>query len=855
MIARPSRRPATQPGAAAHPGHPRASRSRRGPVARRALCAAAALAWTLAPTSGAAEPARGAHAGTAGATAAERAAPDVAPDAPTPAGRRAWHVPAGELGAALSELASQAGVTIQMDARLVEGRRTRGIDGRYTLAEGFAALLAGSSLEAVDGGRQVWLVRARAGGGNADIDAAGASAAASHALPVVKVSSRAGDDDGGYVAATSSAGSKTATSLLEIPQSVSVVTHDQMVQQDAQTLNAAVRYTSGVQPETRGAVATRYDMLTVRGFLANTYWNGLKQVDNSMYSTPQIDPYLLERIDVLKGPVSVLYGQAAAGGVLDQGSKLPTRQPLHEIGVELGTDAHRQATFDFSGPLDADSRYLYRFTGIARSEFGQVESTRNERIALAPSFTWRPDEATSLTLYALYQRDPRSSSYGAVPLEGSVIGSPYGALPRDFYDGDTNFERFSRTEAALGYRFSRKLERDWTVRSNARYFHIGQDYASVYSSGFVPGTSSLQRYSIASQDQFNSIALDNQLEGRFATGAVRHTVLAGFDYQHFATSYARGDGSAPPLDVLAPNYAQPIDPLTLSPTRISGNQFGVYAQDQMRYGHFVLTLGARQDWANTSTATGGATTSQSARAFTKRAGLSYVFDNGIAPYVGYTESFSPQSGTNRAGQPFDPERAKQYEIGLKFQPTDYDAMFTIALFDLTRNNLLTTDTANPLYQTQSGEARSRGIELEAKASLSDSLNVTASYTYLDTKYVKDNSGLEGKFLTGVPQHQASAWAYYTQRRGPLAGLSAGAGLRYTGQTYNDTNQYRLASYLLLDATLRYDLGRLSSRLKGSDIYVNAQNLLNRRYVASCSSTAWCWFGYGRQVFAGANYRW
>ncbi|WP_244122060.1 TonB-dependent siderophore receptor [Burkholderia gladioli] len=428
-------------------------------------------------------------------------------------------------------------------------------------------------------------------------------------------------------------------------------------------------------------------------------------------------------------------------------------------------------------------------------------------------------------------------------------------MPRDFYDGDTNFERFSRTEAAVGYRFSRKLERDWTVRSNARYFHIGQDYASVYSSGFVPGTSSLQRYSIASQDQFNSIALDNQLEGRFATGAVRHTVLAGFDYQHFATSYALGYGSAPPLDVLAPNYAQPIDPIALAPTRIRGNQFGVYAQDQMRYGHFVLTLGARQDWANTSTATGGATSSQSARAFTKRAGLSYVFDNGIAPYVGYTESFSPQSGTSRAGRPFDPERAKQYEIGLKFQPTDYDAMFTIALFDLTRNNLLTTDTVNPLYQTQSGEARSRGIELEAKASLSDSLNVTASYTYLDTKYVKDNSGLEGRFLTGVPQHQASAWAYYTQRRGPLAGLSAGAGLRYTGQTYNDTNQYRLASYLLLDATLRYDLGRLSSRLKGSDVYVNAQNLLNRRYVASCSSTAWCWFGYGRQVFAGANYRW
>ncbi|MGF6574212.1 iron complex outermembrane receptor protein [Paraburkholderia sp. GAS333] len=781
-------------------------------------------------------------------------ATSVAPAVSAKSAQQAFTVSAGPLGAALADFGSQAGVTVQLDSRLVDGLSTKGISGNFTVSGGLAALLAGTKLEAAETSPGVFTVKSR--------PANTSDATDGETLPAVKVSGQSVQDSSygptvGYVASTTNSATKTGTSLLEAPQSVSVITRDQMTQQNAQTLNAAVRYTSGVTAETRGGVATRYDMLTVRGFDADTYWNGLKLLGNGMYSVPQLDPFMMDRIEVLKGPVSVLYGQASAGGVLDQESKLPTRTPLHEVGVEFGNYAHKQATFDFSGPLDADGHYLYRLTAIARDEEGQVNTTRNERIAIAPSFTWRPDDKTTLTLLALYQRDPRSTSYGSVPPQGSVLSSPYGQLPSDFYDGDAGFERFSRTQASVGYKFEHKFDPNWTVRANGRYYHLSQDYASVYGSGLEADNRTLDRYSIASTDQMNTVALDNQLEGKFSTGPIHHTVLTGFDYQHVGSSYLIGYGSAPSLDILAPDYYQSVADPDRTLYQVRNNQFGVYAQDQMRWDHVVFTISGRQDWSNSSTrdVTDNTNTTQSARAFTKRAGLTYVFDNGIAPYVSYTESFAPQSGFDVNGKPFDPERARQYEIGVKYQPNDWDAMFTVALFDLTRKNLLTTDASNPAFQSEAGEARSRGVEVEGKMSLTDSLNVTASYTFLDTKYTKDNSGLQGQFLPSVPQHQASAWAYYTLHRGPLAGLSGGAGVRFTGTTYAYEDAYKVSSFLLVDATLRYDLGRLSSRMKGSELYVNAQNLLNKRYVASCNFTTACFFGYGRQVFAGANYRW
>ncbi|SDV47342.1 TonB-dependent siderophore receptor [Chitinasiproducens palmae] len=771
----------------------------------------------------------------------------------------AFDVAPGPLAAVLTDYATQAGVTVLLDPALVEGRLNDGLRGDFTVHEGFATLLRGSGLVADERRRHVFVLRAEASG--AVVVGAPQAVRSERVLPPVHVLSRrsTSDDDAvsPFVASASDAANKVSTPLLETPQSVSVVTRAQMDEQNTQTLNAALRYTAGVTPETRGSVATRYDLLKVRGFAADNYWDGLRMIGNNGYAVPQLDPYVLDHIDVVRGPASVLYGQASAGGMLDQRSKLPSANPFHEVGVELGNFGHRLVNFDLTGPVGDDERLTYRVTGLGRTENGQIDHTRNERLLVAPSVSWRPDARTTFTVLGLVQRDPRSASYGSVPPLGTALFNPVGQISSTFYDGDPAFERFDRTQTALGYRFDRELNAVWRLQSRGRWLHVDQDYASVYGTQLRADARTLERGTVASSDRVDTAALDNQLVGRFATGALAHTLSVGVDYQRLDSSARAGTGGAPPIDVFAPIYYQDIPTPTQYETQTVMNQYGIYAQDQVRFERFVLTLGARHDWADTlsRSARTGTAVHQHNGAWSGRAGLTYVFATGLAPYASFSQSFKPQAGSDVSGTPFKPERARQFEAGLKFQPPNTDALFTVAAFDLRRENLLTLDALNPAYQVDAGIARSRGIEFEARLSVSDSLNLLASFTYLQTKYLTDNGGLEGKYLAAVPQRQASLWASYAFQRDALAGLSVGAGARYTGATFNADNNFQVRSFVLFDASLRYDLGRAAASLKGAAVYINAQNLLNRRYVASCYLASWCAYGYGRQVFTGVDYRW
>ena len=661
----------------------------------------------------------------------------------------------------------------------------------------------------------------------------------------------------GVVPQSSAAGTKTRTPLIETPQSISVVTQSVLREQDVQTLNEALRYVSGVTSETRGGTATRYDQFSIRGFDADTYFNGLKLLTNGEYAAPQIDPYLLDHVDVLKGPVSVLYGQAQAGGLVDQTAKLPTTQPLHEIGVEFGNFKHAQSTADFSGALDAAGHWSYRLTALARTQDGQVAHTKDQRLEVAPALTWRPDARTDITLLGLYQHEPRSTSYGGVPAGATVLYNPFGSLPADFYDGDLNFEKFNRTQASVGLKAEHQLT-DWlTLRSNSRWFHVEMDYASVYNVGLEDDHRTLDRGTAASTEWSDQYASDNSAEARFSTGPLRHVVLAGFDYQHLDSSYRTGFGAAPSLDIYAPDYTLPITPPTRTKTDVTQNQYGVYLQDQVRYAGFVLTMSGRHDWAGNITRAPDtlSRTTQWNTAFTGRAGLTYVFRNGLAPYVSYAESFSPLAGIDATGKAFVPERGRQYEAGIKYKPTNFDGLFTVAAFDITRQNLTTPAPNNPMLSIQTGTARSRGFEAEARTDITRSLQLVANYTYINAYYTHDESGLTGKRLPAVPHNQASAWAYYTVPDGRLTSLSLGGGVRYVGKTLDSTNSFAVPDVTLFDLALRYDVGHLVPGLKGLQGYINIDNLLDRKYVSSCYYGTWCAYGYQRTVFGGLTYHW
>ena len=781
----------------------------------------------------------------------------AAQDGPTPEAHAErvleFNIASQPLLAALADFTAVTGIQVIHPSAQAIGGTAPTVTGRLGVREALGRLLSGSGLSWRFSDSNTVVLEKIAAQGALTLDPVTVEGQASAAAAAAEEQTALGPISG-YVATRAVTATKTDTPLIETPQSISVVPRDQIKAQNAQTLNQILRYTPGVTPETRGAVATRYDMMTIRGFDASMYLNGMRLQD-LYYTSAQIDPYLLERVEVLKGPTSVMYGQAPAGGLVNQVSKRPTDTALHEIGLEVGSDDHFRATADFSGPLDAQGKFLYRLTATGLTEDGQIDTTENERMAIAPAFTWKPDGDTRLTLLGLYQNDPKANSYGSIPPRGTVLYNPYGTLSTDFYDGDPNFERFEREQSMLGYEFEKDLDRMWTLRMNARASHTSLAYDSVYGSSLAADNRTLSRGTASSREGLYNYTTDNQIEAKVATGPLRHTLLGGLDYRYTTGFYAVGFGSAPSLDIFAPVYGMTITAPALTRYDVTGDQLGLYGQDQIRFGGFVLTLGGRHDRAAQTVKGGGTTTEQDDSAWTGKAGLTYVFDNGLAPYASYSESFTPVSGADYAGNPFKPEEGTQYEIGVKYQPSEH-SLFTAAIFDLVRSNTTTGDPAHSGFSIQTGESRSRGLELEARTALTDHLDVIAAYTYLDTKVTKDNSGLEGNRLGAVPRHQASAWAMYRMPEASLLkGLGVGGGVRYVGSTINPGNTIRVPEYTLVDAALTYDMGAMSSSLDGAELALNVKNLFDKRYVASCYYGEWCAYGYDRTVTASLRYQW
>lgn len=791
---------------------------------------------------------------------------------------RRFQIPAGELSQALNSLAEQAGLVLAFDASLARGKRSNGLSGQYDTEVALNHVLAGSGLQALKISADRYRLEAIPDNGGAmELQATTISAADRADSPTGPVA--------GYVATRSLSGTKTDTAVIETPQSISIVTKDQMRAQNAESLNQILRYSAAVVPETRGATASRLDQLTIRGFAPSTYLDGLR-VPSSRDALPQKDAFDLERVEVLRGPASVLYGQGTPSGVINMVTKRPLDTPFHEVGVEYGTFNKKRTTFDLSGPIDDQGVYAYRVAGLFDEADGQVEHTETRRQSLSSAFTWRPDEATSLTLLGHFQKDPQGASYGSVPAWGSVLHSPTGRkIDVDFYDGEKNFEKSDREYYSLGYAFEHHVDDVWTVRQNARYLRAEGVYRSLYNSYLRADYRTSKRSTIATDVDMDAYNLDNQLQAKFDTGPLQHTLLMGLDYQNTSTDTKAGYGSGPDLDIFDPVYGAPVaTPAFTTDATSRSEQTGVYLQEQTKWDQWVLLLGGRYDWASTDSTTktlsSGAKSKSSldSKAFTGRVGLVYLFENGLAPYASYAESFNPQSGTGYGGSVFKPTEGKQYEIGIKYQPPGSNSFITAAIFDLRQSNVPTIDPdpthlcGNGRCNIQDGEQQSRGFELEGKASLNDNLDITAAYAYLDNRASKSNSTaqyapvsdvgvgpaipVKGTTTYGLPRHTASAWADYTFHDGQLKGFGAGAGARYVGSSWGDTaNTLKVPGYTLFDAAVHYDIANIANPKDNLRLALNATNLANKEYVASCLSYSWCWYGSQRTVQASATYRW
>jgi len=755
-----------------------------------------------------------------------------------------------DLGSALNAFADRAGLRLLFPSDLVVGRSSSGLVGTFSREQALSRLLAGTGLTyRFTSADTVTIVNPR-GQASSNFPVAGAIE-----LDTIEVQ---GDGDQspfgpgvGYVATRSTVGSRTDTPIIEAPQSISVVTRQQMDDRKVQNLNEALRYTAGVQAGDTTDLTT--ESYAIRGYNSpylSLFRDGTRAMFRAFDSVAE--PYGLERVEVLKGPASVLYGQGIPGGIVNLVTKRPTEATLREVQLQGGTFYRRQATFDVSGAMPGNDNILYRLTGLGRISDTQVDYVPDDRVYIAPALTIRSaSRDTTLTILSSYQYD-HTSFIDGLPARGTVLFNPYGKIPVNRFIGEPSWSKFDRSSFSLGYILDHDVTDAFSVHQTARYTASTYDRNQVQNRGWT----SLQdpqeiarraRQGSQTSDRFN---IDTHLQYKFELASVKHDVIAGVDYSKAFFKTKMFQGNIAPLNVFNPIYGSPVTtPDKLFNDRETASETGLYVQDQAKlWDRLSIVAGLRQDWADDtyeSMLGRGTTTQQNDAALTSRLGIIYDTPIGLAPYASYTQSFTPIAGID--GQMFKPETGEQYEIGLKYQPANTNSFVTLAVFDLVRKNVLTTRDFATYFQT--GEIRTRGLELEGVSNLTPEINLVGSYTYNDAKVTQSADLDLGKRPTTVPAHMASFWANYAFKSGSMEGLSIGAGVRYVGNTPGDlTNEFFVPSYTLVDMALRYNYGKFQ-------FSINANNVFDRIYVSTCFSRQSCYYGGRRSVIGTVAYKW
>ncbi len=658
------------------------------------------------------------------------------------------------------------------------------------------------------------------------------------------------EETGGFSAASSTTATKMSAPLIEIPQSVSVITADQMTSRNVQTVNEAIRYTGSVDVDTYGN-ETRFDWINIRGFDQSTY--GLYR-DNSRWQSGsvsgQIDPYLIQEVDIVKGPSSVLYGQNQPGGLVNLVTKRPPSRPLREVVLSYGSFNRMQVAADLGGPL-GESNFRYRLTGLVRESDTQVDRVPDNRWFIAPALTWAPSQATTWTFLADYQKDDTGWSM-FLPSQGTFRPNPNGNVPRETFVGEPSYDYFDRDQWSAGSLFEHQLNETWTVRNTMRYSSIKYDGKDVFGGGLQADMRTLNRFGFGNTLDLGLFTMDTNAAMRAKTGNVAHSVLFGVDYSDSESDLISGFSFAEPIDIYEPVYGKPVPDLFIySSVRQPVSLLGIYVQDHMKIGsRWVATVAGRHDSTDITTEQriGGVTTKQSPSEVTGRVGLTYLSEMGLAPYASYSTSFLPVSGTTFAGDVFEPTSGKQIEGGVKFQPKRSNSFLTASVFQIEQTNVSVPDPDNPFNSIQQGEIRSRGFEIEAIGNLATSLNFNASFSHLDQEITRTTDAAAlGKRPPLAPDQLFALGGEYTLGSGPLAGLGFGAGIRHVGSRAGDTaNTIEVPSYTLFDASMRYLWRQM-------EFVVSGTNLADKTYVAVCTSPNYCNYGSARKIITTVRF--
>jgi iron complex outermembrane recepter protein len=665
-------------------------------------------------------------------------------------------------------------------------------------------------------------------------------------LDTITVDGNAGvDDDANSIVATkTTSGGKMAADILDTAASVSVITAKEIQQRGAQDVEQVLQYTPGVTTDFYGS-DDRFDFFKIRGFDANAYRDGLSL--GRPFGAVREEPYAFDRVEVLKGASSTIFGVSDPGGSVNYVTKRPKDKRFGEAYLTGGSYERKEVGFDFGDNLTADETLSYRITGKFRDANAEYDYSRDDDKFFMGGLTWRPSDATNLTVvFDHLNRD-------GVPGSG---GHPVGSnFDRDRFFGEPDFNYRGADRNTVSVMFDHDFDNGLSFHSNARYSDTKSDFGYAYiSSTPTDGSTIANRAFFGNENSTENFIIDARLEYDASFENVESRTLAGVEYNTLSSDNDTYWDFAPGIDWTNPVYtgAPGSLPLKEAVERDQKSKALYFQQDLTLYDKFIVSIGLRNDWLdlseNGTDYWGAAPAPINGEAdlseFTKRFGLTYRITDQLATYASYAESVAPPT----IG--LDPERGEQVEIGVKYQPAGFPGMFTAAVYDLTKTNVSVTDPVTGLPSTI-GEVRVRGLDLEAKAELTNNISLTAGYSYLDSEIVEDgDGGNDGNRLQFVPRHTASLWAtYLLEGSGQRGDMTFGIGGRYSGSYYfDDANTQLTGSSFVVDAAFTYKIK------ENTALEVNVSNLFDEKHVAYGGFGA-DFYNPGRAIYATLRQTW
>ena len=647
------------------------------------------------------------------------------------------------------------------------------------------------------------------------------------------------DDENSVVAHEMWVGGKVATNILDTPASVSVITQKEIERRDAQTLEEVLQYSAGAITDYYGT-DDRNDYFQIRGFQASTYRDGITL--GSMRGIRE-EPLAYERVEVIRGANSTLFGIADPGGSINFVTKRPRAERFSEVFATVGSFDRKEVGFDFGDTVKSDSTLSYRFTGKLQDSDREYDNSQDDEKFLMGGLTWQPSDATSISLIADYLERESTPNSGGYPR--------YGNYDRSLFLGEPDFNYLNVERKSVSLIAEHDFGGGLTLRSNLRYSDTADDYGYVYIAG-DDGTFPVPRGYLASDSQADEIVGDVILQYDRNLGRIDSSTLAGIEYRDVSSDQRSFYAGATGINPRDPVYSGAPASLVQyqDQTRDSTNK-AIFLQQNLAFDdRFIATIGARHDWLSIdqNDRLAGVATGDDFSETSLRGALTWKVTPEISTYVSYAESVAPPTiGV-------EPERGEQYEIGAKYEPAGTNALFSAAIYDLSKTNITVVDPDDPSIRSLVGEIRVRGLDLEAKAELFDNVSMTVSYSYADSEVLRSNPirGVDvvGNEMGVLPSHMASLWVDYTLPGDSARGdMTFGLGARYTGSYYFTTqnDNGKAEATWLLDAAYSYDV------TTDTELAVNIHNLTNEKHVVGRGTADY--YNPERAISATLRHRW